>query len=44
MIYLYWLIEELGKKKENRRLSRNEHIFIHIAKNLAFHYKTKHIV
>ena len=39
MIWLQRFMEELGKKQENSRL----YCDIHLAKNLAFHSKTKNI-
>jgi hypothetical protein len=36
-------MEELGKKKENNRLYCDSQSAIHLAKNLTFHSKTKHI-
>ena len=36
-------MEELGKKKENSKLYFDSQIAIHLAKNSAFHSKTKHI-
>jgi hypothetical protein len=36
-------MEELGKTQENNRLHHDNHSAIHLAKNLAFHSKTKHI-
>ena len=36
-------MEELGKKKENSRLYSDSHSSIHLAKNSAFHSRTKHI-
>ena len=36
-------MEKLGKKKENRRLYSDSQSAIHLAKNSAFHSKTKHI-
>jgi hypothetical protein len=43
MIWLQRFMEELGKKKENSRLYCDSESAIHIAKNLAFHSKTKNI-
>ena len=36
-------MEELGKKKENNRLYSDNQSAIHLANNLAFHSKSKHI-
>jgi hypothetical protein len=36
-------MEELGKKKKNRRLYYDSESEIHLAKNSAFHLNTKHI-
>jgi hypothetical protein len=36
-------MEELGKKQENSRLYYDSESAIHLAKNSAFHSKTKHI-
>jgi hypothetical protein len=36
-------MEELGKKQENSRLYCESESAIHLAKNSAFHSKTKHI-
>jgi hypothetical protein len=36
-------MEELGKKQENSRLYYDSESEIHLAKNSAFHSKTKHI-
>jgi hypothetical protein len=36
-------MEELGKKKENSRLYCDSKSVIHLAKNSAFHSKTKNI-
>jgi hypothetical protein len=36
-------MEELGKKQENNRLYCDSHSSIHLAKNSAFHSKTKNI-
>ena len=36
-------MEELGKKKENSRMYYDSESAIHLAKNLAFHSRTKHI-
>ena len=36
-------MEELGKEKENSRLYSDSQSAIHLAKNLAFHSRTKHI-
>ena len=36
-------MEELGKKQENSRLYNDSQSVIHLAKNSAFHSKTKHI-
>jgi hypothetical protein len=43
MIWLQRFMEELGKKKENSKLYYDSESGIHLAKNLAFHSKTKHI-
>jgi hypothetical protein len=43
MIWLQRFMEELGKKKENNRLYCDSESAIHLAKNSAFHSKTKHI-
>jgi hypothetical protein len=43
MIWLQRFIEELGKKQENSRLYCDSESAIHLAKNSAFHSKTKHI-
>ena len=43
MIWLQRFMEELGKKQENRRLYCDSGSAIHLAKNSAFHSKTKHI-
>jgi hypothetical protein len=43
MIWLQRFMEELGMKQENSRLYCDSESAIHIAKNLAFHLKTKHI-
>ena len=43
MIWLQRFMEELGKKQENSRLYSDNQISIHLAKNSAFHSKTKHI-
>ena len=37
------VMEELGKKQENSRLYIDSQSAIHLAKNLAFHLRTKHI-
>ena len=43
MVWLQRFMEELGKKQENSRLYSDSQSAIHIAKNLAFHSRTKHI-
>jgi hypothetical protein len=43
MIWLQRFIEELRKKKENSRLYYDSESVIHLAKNSAFHSKTKNI-
>jgi hypothetical protein len=43
MIWLQRFMEELGKKQENNRLYYDSESAIHIAKNSAFHSKTKNI-
>jgi hypothetical protein len=43
MIWLQRFMEELGKKQENSRLYCDSQSAIFLAKNLAFHSKTKHI-
>jgi hypothetical protein len=43
MIWLQRFMEELGKKKENRRLYCDSESAIHLAKNSAFHSNTKNI-
>jgi hypothetical protein len=43
MIWLQRFMEELGKKQENGSLYCDIESAIHIAKNSAFHSKTKHI-
>ena len=43
MIWLQRFMEELGKKQENNRLYYDSQSAIHLAKNLTFHSKTKHI-
>jgi hypothetical protein len=43
MIWLQRFMEELGKKQENSRLYYDSVSAIHLAKNSAFHLKTKHI-
>jgi hypothetical protein len=43
MIWLQRFMEELGKKQENNRLYCDSQSAIHLAKNSAFHSKTKHI-
>ena len=43
MIWLQRFMEELGKKQGNRRLYNDSQSAIHIAKNSAFHSKTKNI-
>ena len=36
-------MEELGKKKENKRFYSDSQSSIHLAKNSSFHSNTKHI-
>jgi hypothetical protein len=43
MIWLQRFMEELGKKQENSRLYYDSESAIYLAKNLAFHSKTKHV-
>ena len=43
MIWLQTFMEELGKKQEDNRLYCDSQSAIHLAKNLAFHSRTKHI-
>jgi hypothetical protein len=43
MIWLQRFMEELGKKQENNRLYCDSESAIHLAKNSAFHSKTKNI-
>ena len=43
MIWLHRFMEELGKKQESSRLYCDSQSAIHLAKNSAFHSKTKHI-
>ena len=43
MIWLQRFMEELGKKQENSRLYNDNQSSIHLAKNSAFHSRTKHI-
>jgi hypothetical protein len=43
MIWLQRFMEELGKKQENNMLYCDNESAIHLAKNSAFHSKTKHI-
>jgi hypothetical protein len=43
MIWLQRFMEELGKKQENSRLYCDSESVIHLAKNSAFHSKTKNI-
>ena len=43
MIWLQRFLEELGKKQELGRLYSDSQSAIHLAKNSAFHSKTKHI-
>ena len=43
MFWLQRFMEELGKKQENNLLYRDSQSDIHLAKNSAFHLKTKHI-
>ena len=43
MIWLHGFLDELGKKKEMGILHNNSQSAIFLAKNLAFHSKSKHI-
>ena len=43
MIWLQRVMEELGKKHENNKLYSDSQSAIHLAKNSAFHSRTKHI-
>ena len=43
MIWLQTFMEELGKKQEDNRLYCDSQSAIHLAKNSAFHSRTKHI-
>ena len=43
MVWLNGLLEELGKEKENCALYSDSQSAIHLAKNPAFHSRTKHI-
>ena len=43
MIWLQRFMEELGKNQENGSLYSDSQSAIHLAKNSAFHSKTKHI-
>ena len=43
MTWLHRFMEELGKKQENSRLYSVSQSAIHLAKNLVFHSRTKHI-
>lgn len=43
MIWLQGLLEELGKEQENSTLYSDSQSAIHLAKNSAFHSRTKHI-
>ncbi|XP_061993366.1 receptor-like kinase TMK3 [Rosa rugosa] len=43
MVWLKGLLEELGKKQENCALYSDSQSAIHLAKNPAFHSRTKHI-
>ena len=43
VIWLQRFMEELGKKQENSKLYSDSQSAIHLAKNSAFHSKTKHI-
>jgi len=43
MIWLQRFLDELGKKQELGRLYSDSQSAIHLAKNSAFHSKTKHI-
>lgn len=44
LIWLQRFLDELGKKQELGRLYSDGESAIHLAKNSAFHSKTKHIV
>jgi hypothetical protein len=44
MIWLQNIMEELGKKQENNGLYHDNESLNHIAKNSAFHSKTKYIL
>jgi biopolymer transport protein ExbB/TolQ len=43
IIWLQRFMEELGKKKENRRLYYDRESSIHLENNSSFHSNTKHI-
>ena len=43
MIWLHGFLDELGKKQEMGILHSDSHSAIFLAKNLAFHSKSKHI-
>ena len=43
VIWLQRFMEELGKKQENTRLYSDSQSAIHLANNLTFHSKNKHI-
>jgi ATP-binding cassette subfamily B (MDR/TAP) protein 1 len=43
MVWLKGLLEELGKKQQNCALHSDSQSAIHLAKNPAFHSRTKHI-
>ncbi|KAE8693764.1 putative galacturonosyltransferase-like 4 [Hibiscus syriacus] len=43
MVWLQSFLEELGKKQENNVLYCDSQSVIHLAKNLSFHSRTKHI-
>ena len=43
IIWLHRFMEELGKKKENRRLYNEIQSVIHLENKLSFHLNTKHI-
>ena len=43
LIWLKRLLEELGKGQESSRLHSDSMSAIHLAKNVAFHARTKHI-
>ena len=43
MIWLQGFLEELGKKKENNVLFSDSQGTIHLAKNLSFYARMKHI-